>query len=51
MATITTAAAKALIVHELAEQLTLEDAITKGTWLQVFKDERAALPTLTARRA
>jgi len=38
MATITTAAAKALIVHELAEQLTLEDAITKGTWLQVFKD-------------
>eukprot|EP00964_Phaeocystis_antarctica_P080822 scaffold50492_cov84-Phaeocystis_antarctica.AAC.7 len=42
---------RALIVHELAEQLTLEDAITKGTWLQVFKDARAALPTLTARRA
>ena len=37
---------KALIVHELASQLTLEDAITKGTWLQVFKDERAASPTL-----
>ena len=39
---------RALIVHELANQLTLEDAITKGTWLQVFKDERAASPTLAA---